>query len=478
MVARRALNLLSLGMLAGAAPSPAQTATVPLELGQTFKMTSRLLSEERTIDVTLPRGYQANPGRFPVIVVLDAESQHEVVAAAARFYGSTGAMPPAIVVGIRNTDRTRDLTPPSRDGFRPPPDAGTSVGGADRFLSFITGELLPRIDRDYRTAPMRVLVGHSLGGLFALHALGAQPDLFTGYVVMEPAIWWNNEWEWRRAREVLSLPAARRARVILVNTPQLGVDTTQWGGSAPMVRQLSAPGETHESMAASGVLLSLRTMFADFRPTEWRPGTRPVAMLEHFDSLGERLGFAFPIPQSAYQQTIRMSIHARHWEDAERMLARMEQAYGTSASGDLRALLAEERATPAPTGLIPLEIPSHRPTSVEAAKFLGRWTKVGGGADRGHEITVSASGDTIVVHDRIQFPDGSWDAGDHPVIQVTPRGTLEWGLPWFRGIAALLVLKGEIQPDGTMRVTREPRGWVPRGPGGEMNATTVFRRIP
>ena len=33
-----------------------------------------------------------------------------------------------------------------------------------------------------------------------------------------------------------------------------------------------------------------------------------------------------------------------------------------------------------------------------------------------------------------------------------------------------------LQPDGTLRVTREPRGWVPRGPGGDMNATIVFRR--
>jgi hypothetical protein len=64
------------------------------------------------------------------------------------------------------------------------------------------------------------------------------------------------------------------------------------------------------------------------------------------------------------------------------------------------------------------------------------------------------------------------------VIQVTRDGTLEWGLPWFRGIAALLVLKGTIQSDGTMRVTREPRGWVPRGPTGDMYAVRVFRRVP
>src|SRR6266550_3980969 len=64
-----------------------------------------------------------------------------------------------------------------------------------------------------------------------------------------------------------------------------------------------------------------------------------------------------------------------------------------------------------------------------------------------------------------------------PVIEVTSDGTLEWGLPFFRGLAALVVLRGKLQPDGTMVVTRQVRGWVPRGPGPELNRTERFRRI-
>ncbi len=40
----------------------------------------------------------------------------------------------------------------------------------------------------------------------------------------------------------------------------------------------------------------------------------------------------------------------------------------------------------------------------------------------------------------LQFPNGEWFENDDPVIQVTADGTLEWGLPFFRGIAALVVL--------------------------------------
>lgn len=38
------------------------------------------------------------------------------------------------------------------------------AGGADRFFAFLTDEVSPYVERHYRTAPMRVLAGHSLGG--------------------------------------------------------------------------------------------------------------------------------------------------------------------------------------------------------------------------------------------------------------------------------------------------------------------------
>jgi hypothetical protein len=217
-------------------------------------------------------------------------------------------------------------------------------------------------------------------------------------------------------------------------------------------------------------------MFSDFRPSQWRPGTRPVAMLERYDSLAARVGYAVPIPEDAYQRAIRMSIHARHWEDAERMLGRMEARFGAARGTELRALLADERATPVPAGYVELEIPARRPRAADASAFIGTWEIVG--SERGHEITIRPSGDTLIVHSRIQRPDGSWDAGDRHVIQLTADGTLEWGLPWFRGLAALLVQKARLQPDGMLRVAREPRGWVPRDPEAResMHRSEVFKR--
>lgn len=464
-----------LGLAAPDVAASQSDAGTPIERGRSFQLPSRVLGETRVIDVTLPDGYATEAGRrYPVLVVLDGESEQEPAATVARFYATMSQLPPLIVVGVRNTDRARDLTTAPAAGFRVPPEV-RAAGGADKFLAFVSDELIPWIDRSYRTAPMRVLVGHSLGGLFALYTLGQRPDLFTGYVVMEPAAWWNNGREFQAAQAMLQQPAARRARVMMVNTAPLGLDTTRWGGASPMIRHIAVTGETHASMALGGMIAGLRTMFADFRPTSWQPGTRPIAMLERYDSLAARIGYAAPIPADAYSTVVRMSLDSRLFDDAARVLDRMERNAGSSdETRQFRDRLTRERAAPAPAGFVPLEFPARRPTALEAAAFVGSWVSVAP-ADS-HEVTIRVSGDTIVVHDRLQFGNGDWFEADDPVIQVAAAGTLEWGLPFFRGIAGLLVLQGRVLPDGTMTVTREVRGWVPRGPAGDMLKTEHFRR--
>lgn len=440
----------------------AQEAESALEYGRSRRMASQMLGETRIIDVTLPASYDRSADRrYPVLVVLDGESQQQVAAALVRFQAAAGHLPEMIVVGVRNTDRNRDLSPPLAPGFRAPPGLGNTFGGGDRFLAFLGDELLPQLDRDYRTVPFRVLVGHSIGGTFAQYALVQRGSLFNGYVVMEPSNWWNNQKEMEEARRALLLPASRRLRVVVVNGQGLGTDTLSRGGSAPLLRHLTVAGETHVSMPAAGILVALQAMFADFRPAPWRPGTRPIAMIEQLDSLAYRVGYTVPIPPRTFMLATRMSLDSRHFEDAERALRLWVAALGES--GETREFgerLALERTQPAPPGFVPLEVPARRPTPRQAAGFLGRWTQL----DRQglHELEIRAAGDTIAVHSREQFEQGgqviesAW-----PVVQLTPDGTLEIGAPYLRGVAGLVVFSFRRQADGSLAVTRQVRGFAP-----------------
>lgn len=66
-------------------------------------------------------------------------------------------------------------------------------GQADRFLDFLEKELIPHIDRNYRTYPHRIIAGWSFGGLLATHALIHRPEIFDAYLAISPSLWWDEE---------------------------------------------------------------------------------------------------------------------------------------------------------------------------------------------------------------------------------------------------------------------------------------------
>jgi hypothetical protein len=82
-----------------------------------------------------------------------------------------------LVVAIANTDRVRDHSTPSQQEIEIA--RNPTHGGADNFLRFIRDELAPWVDGNYRTIAHRVLIGHSSGGSFAIHALITDPTVFS-----------------------------------------------------------------------------------------------------------------------------------------------------------------------------------------------------------------------------------------------------------------------------------------------------------
>jgi len=145
--------------------------------------------------------------------VLDGEGQFLQALGAIRFMGQVNKMPQAIVVGIPNTDRNRDLLPPtasSQDTARLP-----GGGGADKFLAFLTDELRPQIEGNYRTWPFSILFGHSAGGLFAVHTFLNSPAAFSAHIASSPALWWDDYGEARSAETTLASEPGRRGFLFL-----------------------------------------------------------------------------------------------------------------------------------------------------------------------------------------------------------------------------------------------------------------------
>ncbi len=163
---------------------------------------SEVLGEERVILVRTPAGYARGAERFPVLYMTDGDAHIQHTSGTVSFLARNARMPEMIVVGITNTDRTRDLTPTRVERMPGNPNARfPTSGGGDKFLKFIETELIPQIESKYRTQPYRALAGHSLGGLFAVHAMLARPELFNSYIAVSPSLQWDNFVMIDRAKE-------------------------------------------------------------------------------------------------------------------------------------------------------------------------------------------------------------------------------------------------------------------------------------
>jgi predicted alpha/beta superfamily hydrolase len=170
-----------------------------INIGKKYSMHSNVLKEERPYWVYLPHSYEAGgKQRYPVLYLLDGDlhfqSASGVVQFMSRSINGNCQIPEMIVVAILNTDRTRDLTPThTKIGIAGTEEARLeSSGGGNAFLKFFQEELFPEIDSEFHTLPARILVGHSLGGLLAVHAFLQKPDMFQAYIAIDPSLYWDN----------------------------------------------------------------------------------------------------------------------------------------------------------------------------------------------------------------------------------------------------------------------------------------------
>jgi hypothetical protein len=184
------------------APRAQAQSDSAIVIGFTTRLHSQVLQEDRPVQVYLPPGASeaARTGtRYPVMYLLDGDAHFHHATGIVEFLASTGRAPQMIVIAVPNTERTRDLTPRARadSAWMTSPTGERRVarfpgqGGADAFLRFLVEELAPWVDARYPTAAYRVLVGHSFGGLFAVHAALRRPDSFNAYVAVSPSLWWD-----------------------------------------------------------------------------------------------------------------------------------------------------------------------------------------------------------------------------------------------------------------------------------------------
>jgi predicted alpha/beta superfamily hydrolase len=188
-------------LIAATTVARAEPYTVPNS--QVITLSSKQTGADYELFVALPLDYGKSQKSYPVVYMLDADYSFALVRNVVQHFVEREDLPPMILVAIaypgaatnRETykkNRTRDYTP----AYAPSGGYGTEYqkvsGGGPKFRAFIASELIPFVDRRFRTTSDRTIIGHSYGGLFATYVLLTEPALFKRYVIVSPSIWYAN----------------------------------------------------------------------------------------------------------------------------------------------------------------------------------------------------------------------------------------------------------------------------------------------
>ena len=161
------------------------------------------------LNVSLPKKYsEQDTLHYPVLYVLDGKFSFNSMSSIREVLDLGKEIKDIIIVSIDTrciTDddwfasRYNDFTPSSMlqadtlwSKILNIPEGKLKSGGAESFLNTLQKEMIPFIDKQYKTTADRGLSGHSLGGLFAGYCLLKKPGLFKRYGINSPSFWWNN----------------------------------------------------------------------------------------------------------------------------------------------------------------------------------------------------------------------------------------------------------------------------------------------
>lgn len=313
----------------------------------TFTIKSGVLGEDRRILVRTPVGYDANKLSYPVLYMTDGDAHMTHTAGSIEFLARNGRMSEAIVVGIPNTDRTRDLSPtrPKTTGATGAPDLPTA-GGADNFLKFIETELIPEIGKRYRVTPYRILAGHSLGGLFAVHAMLTKPDLFQSYIAASPALNWDNQFAIKRAEDFFKNRKEFNATffMTIANEPgdledafhQMKQLLTKNQPAGFEWEAVEMPDEDHGTVVLRSHYFALRKIFNGWQiPRDPNSGAFNGGLKEadeHYAKLSKKFHYTLTVPEQVVNQIGYQHLFAEQIDQAIAVLKAQVERYPESAN--------------------------------------------------------------------------------------------------------------------------------------------------
>lgn len=172
-------------------------------------ISSKIMGKDYELYISFPSGYSTKDTiSYPVLYALDGKSTIRFIDQINKGFSSIKKIEDVIIVGINpgidrkstainryydytiSVDTIKERKTDKKYGV---PEGTVKTGGAAKFLESIKSEIVPFIDKNYKTNNDRGIIGHSLGGLFTAYCLINSDGYFTRFGISSPSLYWNNE---------------------------------------------------------------------------------------------------------------------------------------------------------------------------------------------------------------------------------------------------------------------------------------------
>ncbi len=288
-------------------------------IGHKHTVTSRALGEQADLIVHLPSGYDSGEKRYPALIFLGSDNRAKFALAAATldYMTAQGQLPAFILVGV-------DL--PHGNFVQVPQENAEGTANADRQVTALAQDIIPFVDRTFRTNGYQILYGGSNSGLFAIFAMLSGTLPFQAYFASSPMLGWCPNLVTKRAKEAFAASdRPRRFLFVIWSDDDLAGVTSQAPNfvdllktSAPRWLQWKSATRHHEGhVPEMDLALSLRALFPDYNPVPAPATLRELQ--EHFATLSDRYGFAIDVPEALVFETGMNLVTGRHLDEAQKL---------------------------------------------------------------------------------------------------------------------------------------------------------------
>jgi predicted alpha/beta superfamily hydrolase len=165
---------------------------------------SKIREKDYQLYISFPKDYSTKDTiSYPVLYVLDGEYSINTIRGTRTILDAVNEIEDVIIVGISaspyasryddyttSVDTSKDEQREEKYGLS---KGRVKSGGAAKFLQSLKTEIIPFVDKNYKTNSDRGIFGHSFGGLFAAYCLVNSDGYFTRFGISSPSLWWDNE---------------------------------------------------------------------------------------------------------------------------------------------------------------------------------------------------------------------------------------------------------------------------------------------